>query len=159
MAAELGHPSRVETTPEQDPAEDPAALVAAALDAAELRPSLLVEHAPRTRKVHQQRINHYQAWCSANGFQAGLEHISEEVVEAYIRAQCVSRELRPNTLLQALYALASASERVTGDAVDIRKAREMVKLSQVVAPVEPAYTLGYKPKRPRRSRRARPQAE
>lgn len=157
MASELGHPSRVEITPDQDPAEDPAVLVASALDAAELRPSLLIEPSPKTKKVRQQRINHYQAWCAANGYQAGLEHISQSVVEAYIRAQCVSRELRPNTLLQALYALAAASERVTGEAVDIRKAREMVRLSQSVAPFEPAYKLGYKPKRPRRSRR-RPEA-
>lgn len=160
MAPEVGHPSCVDSTPEQDPPPVPAAdLITQALDNAELRPSLLADHADETKRAHRKRLAHYQQWCAANGFQSGLEHISEPVVEAYIRAQCVARELRPNTLRQALYALAAASERVSGRAVSISVAREMIKLSEEMVPVEPAYRVTREVRRPRATRRYRPAAE
>lgn len=158
MAPEVGHPIRVDSTPEQDPPLAPGEVVAQALDNAELRPSLLVEHSAETKRAHRKRLDHYQNWCAVNGFQSGLEHISEALVEAYIRAQCASRELRPNTLRQALYALAAASERISGRAVSINVAREMIKLSEEVAPVEPAYQVTRPVRRPRPTRRYRPQA-
>ena len=152
MAAEVSHPRRVEHTPEQRPEPAPAD-IEQALGAAELRTSVLTRYAPETLRAHRKRVAHYQAWCSANGFQTGAEHITAELVEAYVQAQCATWELRPNTLRQAARALKVLSEQVQGRAVDTSQALRMIDLAQQKAPVEPAYRVGRKVTRPKRGRR------
>lgn len=152
MAAEVGHPSRVDQTPEQRPEATPAD-IEQALGSAELRTSVLTRYAPETQRAHRKRVNHYQAWCSANGFQTGPEHITAELVEAYVRAQCATWDLRPSTLRLATRALKVLSEQVQGRAVDTSQALRMIDLAEQQVPVDAAYRVTHPVKRPKRGRR------
>lgn len=139
----------MQNTTEPD-GQDP---VADALDGAELRPSLLVGHSAETQRAHRKRVNHYQEWCAANGFQTGVEHITNEMVETYIRAQVVLRELRPNTLRQAVRALAVAAERSTGTVIGVGVPREIIRIYEQTAAIEPAYRVTREVHRPNLGRR------
>lgn len=152
MTAEVGHPSCVDETPDQRPALTPAD-VEQVLGSAELRTSMLTRYSAETLRAWRKRFAHYQAWCSANGFQTGAEHITSELVEAYVQAQCATWVLRPSTLRQATRALQVLSEQVQGRAIDNTQALRMIDLAEATVPVEPAYRVTREVKRPRLGRR------
>ena len=148
MATEVGHPSGMSATEPEGQAD-----LEQLLDGAELRSSLVVNHSAETLRAWRKRVAHYQEWCRANGHQFGTEHITNDLVLAYVRAQCLSGELRPNTLRQAVRALAVAAERATGAVIGVHEPRELIRLWEANAGIEPAYRVTREVHRPNLGRR------
>lgn len=140
----------------------------------ELRPSLLRSYAPKTLACYEDRLIHYQRWCSLTGFQAGPEFITTEKVLDYVRDQIERwaspddpdaddyRLLRPETIKQAVNALVYWGERAAEEPPDARGAKELLRrfTEKFNAEVPPAWRVaGRKSPRRRRPRAPRPQPE
>lgn len=156
MRGEISHPSDVNAEASSRLPQEAREALSDALERAELRPSMAGDYAKETLRAYRKRFAHYATWCAEHGYQPHAESITADTVQSYILAQIKLAELRPNVLIQALTALTWYGERVTGQAPDVRQARQAVyayKAKERAENIPPAFTVGRVIKRPKPARR------